>query len=62
VTEQPPDHEQIETVYRVAREVTARLPDVTESREARRLLQVAEKLAYIAREKAKPEQAAVGAD
>lgn len=50
-------HENIEGAFKPAVEVIARLPDSTESREARRLVTVAEKLTHEARERAKTEDA-----
>lgn len=47
-------HERIEGAYVSAREAIKRLPDITESREARRLLDISEDLAHRAREKTLP--------
>ena len=50
-----PDHQNIEDAYRWANEVTKRLPDSIESREARRLIEISESLAHQARERHRPE-------
>lgn len=47
-------HEDIEGAYKPAAEVIAKLPDTTETREARRLVDVAEQLTHEARERTKP--------
>lgn len=51
-----PDYQVIEGVFKAAKEITSKLPDCTESREARRLLDIAVDLAYRSREKARPER------
>jgi hypothetical protein len=48
-------HQEIEDAYRWAGEITKRLPDSIESREARRLIEVSEGLAHQARERVRPE-------
>lgn len=55
MTDTPLTHETIENAFKPAAEVIARLPDTTESREARRLVDVAEKLTHEARERVRPE-------
>lgn len=47
-------HETIENAFKPAAEVIAKLPDSTESREARRLVEISEKLTHEARDRAKP--------
>lgn len=47
------DHEAIEKAYKPASEVISRLPDTTETREARRLLGISEGLVHEARERNK---------
>jgi hypothetical protein len=49
-------HEDIEGAYKPATEIIAKLPDTTETREARRLVDVAEKLTHEARERTGPIQ------
>jgi hypothetical protein len=48
-----PDHQTIEDAYKTVQEVLAKLPDCTEARSARRNLDIAEKLTYEVRERAK---------
>jgi hypothetical protein len=47
-------HEDIEGAYKPAVEVIAKLPDTTETREARRLVDISERLAHEARERTQP--------
>lgn len=50
--EQPtPSHEMIEEAFMAPKDVLTELPNVTETREARRLLDIAADLAHAAREK-----------
>lgn len=51
-----PSHEDLERVLRVDPEkLLSKLPDCTESREAKRLVSVVDELAHQAREKVKPQ-------
>lgn len=45
------DHETIEDAFRKPAEVIGTLPETTESREAKRLLEISEKLTHEARER-----------
>lgn len=49
-----PDYQTIEDAYKAVHEVISRLPDSTEARSARRNLDIAQKLTYEARERARP--------
>lgn len=48
-----PDYQTIEDAFKRVNEVISKLPDSTEVRSARRNLEIAEKLTYEARERAK---------
>jgi hypothetical protein len=52
--ERPISHEGIEQAFKPAAEVIAKLPDTTETREARRLVDVAERLTHESRERTQP--------
>lgn len=51
-----PSHESIENAYRQAKEVTAKLPESTESRRAQEHLGLAEKYVHEARDRAKADR------
>jgi hypothetical protein len=55
-------HEDIESAYRPATDVMTRLPNTTNSREVKRLLEVAEALTHQVREEAKRSPEAASQD
>lgn len=54
MTDTRPDHEQIADAFEPAVQILGRLPDITEAREAKRLLDISADLAHQAREKVGP--------